>query len=179
MGWTANDTDMDQFWSWRLRSYAAIVADVHLLDLQDLDSSIGLLPQPDGDILRDEHPAHAHHALLPLDQMALQFLKPRDRSSSRSPQRTEVALYLGVPPNSRLFCPGRETKHRRDVFRWFLNPGCNSHVYCCSCSFATRLLLPSPSTAFVQGGAPAPTCVLRMLATHEPLAGSPVSIPHC
>ena len=92
MEWTAHDTDMDQFWSWRLLSYAAIVADVHLLDLQDLDSSIGLLPQPDGHVLRDEHPAHAHHALLLLYPMALQSLKPRDRSSRRSRQRTEVKL---------------------------------------------------------------------------------------
>lgn len=45
----------------------ALVVNIHFLNLQYLDSPISLLPYPYRDFLRDEHPAHAHPALLLLD----------------------------------------------------------------------------------------------------------------
>lgn len=55
-----------------------------LPDLEDLDAAVGPLPDLDRHVLRAEGPKHAHPAVLPVDQVALQLCKPSKRTHSSS-----------------------------------------------------------------------------------------------
>lgn len=50
-----------------------------LPDLEDLDAAVGPLPDLDRHVLRAEGPKHAHPAVLPVDQVALQLLHLEQR----------------------------------------------------------------------------------------------------